>query len=527
MSTPTSTCARETRRREAREASTSRAFVHSRAMSARADAAVRRLYATFSSDGGGGASASAASGTYRAMELASDDVGDSCPFAVRFNNTCGTWVAIGDQNGTMTVLDAASAWPSARETGADYNPYWIASAHDNAVFDVAWTCDDKRLLTASADHTVAMFDAETKVLSARFEGHDACVKALATQPTSRDVFATGGRDGRLLVFDARASTRVVRANEDAPYLSPKRVVNYAHKTPGARRRSRLHSVTSAAFDNGGGVLLSSGGSDGVVKMWDLRQMKSAIGALEDAGDDEYVRGSFHDAGLGGRFGGERGGGKRPRGISGIAIDPMSSRVVVSYVDNHMAMFDSNDPKGKPIRHFVGHQSTSFYVKPCFSPDGDHVACGSLDHDVHIWSVRRADAASIRLKGHTAGVNCVHWSKRLDALASCADDGATRLWRVDPSRASEISTPPTFTKRRSRPTMHPRILRALGRDVDASSGVASPSSPGVASPSSPGAPTTPRDRTPSPALKIRKITRAGEESPLRAVDVNVDVNARER
>ena len=84
----------------------------------------------------------------------------------------------------------------------------------------------------------------------------------------------------------------------------------------------------------GDVLLSSGGSDGLVKMWDLRQMKSAIGALEDAGDDEYVRGSFHDAGLGGRFGGEggtRAGGKRPRGISGIAIDPTSSRVVVSYV----------------------------------------------------------------------------------------------------------------------------------------------------------------------------------------------------
>ena len=484
----------------------------------RADLAARRMCATFAS-----------------IELAEASSGDSCPFAVRFNAAAdarGTFVAIGDQNGTVTVSDATRA--------SSMSPRWTATAHENAVFDVAWTCDDARVLTASADTTAAMFDVETKVLSARFEGHDASVKALAMRPTNRDVFATGGRDGRLLVFDARCSTRVVRENEDAPYLSPKKAVRYAHKahTPGVGRRSRLHSVTSAAFDNGGDVLLSSGGSDGLVKMWDLRQMKSAIGALEDAGDDEYVRGSFHDAGLCGRFGGEggtRAGGKRPRGISGIAIDPTSSRVVVSYVDNHMAIFDANDPRGKPIRHFVGHRSTSFYVKPCFSPDGDHVACGSLDHDVHIWNVRRANEASIRLKGHTAGVNCVHWSKRLDALASCADDGATRLWRVDPSRASEVSPPPTFARRRSRPTMHPRILRALGRDVDASFGVDSPRSPGDSidradrseipslgdsdSPRSSGAPSPPFAPV-APGAKIRKITRASAGSPPRAEDVNL-------
>ena len=208
----------------------------------RADLAARRMCATFAS-----------------IELAEASSGDSCPFAVRFNAAAdarGTFVAIGDQNGTVTVSDATRA--------SSMSPRWTATAHENAVFDVAWTCDDARVLTASADTTAAMFDVETKVLSARFEGHDASVKALAMRPTNRDVFATGGRDGRLLVFDARCSTRVVRENEDAPYLSPKKAVRYAHKahTPGVGRRSRLHSVTSAAFDNGGDVLLGSGGSDG-------------------------------------------------------------------------------------------------------------------------------------------------------------------------------------------------------------------------------------------------------------------------
>ena len=45
------------------------------------------------------------------------------------------------------------------------SPRWTATAHENAVFDVAWTCDDARVLTASADTTAAMFDVETKAVS--------------------------------------------------------------------------------------------------------------------------------------------------------------------------------------------------------------------------------------------------------------------------------------------------------------------------------------------------------------------------
>ena len=56
----------------------------------------------------------------------------------RFDSTprrrAGTFVAIGDQNGTVTVSDTTRA--------SSMSPRWTASAHENAVFDVAWTCDD-------------------------------------------------------------------------------------------------------------------------------------------------------------------------------------------------------------------------------------------------------------------------------------------------------------------------------------------------------------------------------------------------
>ena len=453
------------------------------------------------------------------------------PYVVKFNSTDGTWVAIGDEDGYVTILDALRALPREDETGAGYAPYSSISAHNNAIFDVAWMRDDKQILTASADHGIHLFDVETSVQMMAFDGHASCVKALAAQPTSKYVFASGGRDGRLLVFDTR-TPGVVREGEDAPHASPSKVVNYAHRLPGVRagRRARscLHSVTSVAFDNSGDVVLSSGGSDGVVKLWDVRYMKGTVGVLEDARDDSYVPGSFYDHGLGRRFGGARASAsasasvsKKPRGISGIAVDPTSSRVAVSYVDNHMAMFDANAPGAGPTRHFVGHLSSSYYIKPCFSPDGAHVACGSLDHNVHIWNVARPREKSVQLSGHALGVNVVHWSSRADALASCSDDGATRVWSVNPYK-----TPPSrqraMTRTPSRSTMNARIRLALGdaeefEDVASTPTKLARASRNASAQSTPGAVSSPFDPTPEkpPPQKLRKRVR----EPFTTLDVN--------
>jgi len=452
------------------------------------------------------------------------------PYVVKFTRSARALMAIGDEDGFATIVDASRALPKDWETASEYAPAASVRAHNNAIYDVEWMRGDERLITASADHEIHLFDVETNVQMMAFDGHASCVKALAGQPTSAHVFASGGRDGRLLLFDTRAEG-VVREGEGAPCASPSNGVNFAHKLPGvrnkSRRRSCLHSVTSVAFDNSGDVVLSSGGSDGVVKMWDVRLMKGTIGVLEDASDDSYVPGSFYDHGLGRRFGGASSGAsaaKKPRGISGIAVDPTSSRVVVSYVDNHMSMFDSNAPAAVPSRHFVGHLSSSYYIKPCFSPDGAHVACGSLDHNVHVWSVGQPREKSIQLTGHTLGVNVVSWSSRADALASCSDDGATRVWSVNPykaptprERSAKKSTPPTTMS-----TMNARIRLALG-DEDATFATMTPiklsQRESLSSEHSTSA-ASPLDPTPGPPLKVRKLaTKRSNRRPFEVIDVN--------
>ena len=187
------------------------------------------------------------------------------PYVVKFNHDRdgrGAALAIGDERGRVTIARARVFGDAARE----FARARAIAAHENAVYDVAWTRDDAWALTASADRAVAIFDAETGRTVARMTGHGASVKALATAPAKREVFASGGRDGRLLLSDARTARGVATEAEDADggRVTPMMTVRRAHRAPGAgtRASAALHSVTSVAFDGSGDVVLSSGGRTG-------------------------------------------------------------------------------------------------------------------------------------------------------------------------------------------------------------------------------------------------------------------------
>jgi len=55
-------------------------------------------------------------------------------------------------------------------------------AHLNAVFDVAWRCDDRMLVTASGDMTARLWDLERETC-VTFEGHTSSVRAVSAHPT--------------------------------------------------------------------------------------------------------------------------------------------------------------------------------------------------------------------------------------------------------------------------------------------------------------------------------------------------------
>lgn len=75
---------------------------------------------------------------------------------------------------------------------------WVA--HDERIWNLAFSTDGRWILSASEDDTAAIWDAETGELVARLRGHSADVLAVAVSPDGERI-ATAGRDLAVMLWD--------------------------------------------------------------------------------------------------------------------------------------------------------------------------------------------------------------------------------------------------------------------------------------------------------------------------------------
>lgn len=80
---------------------------------------------------------------------------------------------------------------------------WVA--HQNAIFDVVWSYDDLQIVTAAGDLQLCGWDVETQQLRFSFLGHRMSVKCVRQVPHSDFLFASGSRDGNVMLWDTRRS----------------------------------------------------------------------------------------------------------------------------------------------------------------------------------------------------------------------------------------------------------------------------------------------------------------------------------
>ncbi|KAL4422044.1 hypothetical protein ABPG77_004860 [Micractinium sp. CCAP 211/92] len=350
-------------------------------------------------------------------------------FAAQFSrhyNDCKL-LAIADEEGYVSIVDTACQLPT--EMADDWGPnkpraQW--AAHRNAVFDLVWCNDDSRMLTASGDQTVSLWDTGHADLLASFRGHSGSVKTVCPMPGTHAVFASGARDGALMVWDARAAPRQ-DATTGEVFHAPIITVQDAHAPSGKQKRRRTPlqgrtrpSVTSLTFLQGEGSQLATGGVDGVVKFWDLRQTGAPVG--EAAPWLELER--LCDSGVPPIS-------QKQHGITSLALQPQGSQLLVSLTGGHHFLYDTLRPHIGPTRWFGGHTVASFYVKAGWSPDGTHILSGSTDRNVYIWEVDAPDGASpYVLAGHQGEVTAVAWCPSdFDQIATTADDATLKVWHI--------------------------------------------------------------------------------------------------
>jgi len=298
------------------------------------------------------------------------------------------------------------------------------SAHNNAIFDFSWCpTDHNRLVTVSGDQKVALWDTANGELKRLRElrSHSRSVKCVEWRPASTTEFATGARDNLILIWDTRS-------NSDT---RPDNIVRNAHTHP-ERQGADGASVTGLVWldDNN---IVSVGGNDGVIKVWDMRKNYSLY--KKDPIPKQQI---FHPGTSGNQ------------GYTGVLHSPSSCYIYVPCRDHVIYKYDIINAVQRPISTYTGADIDSFFIKSSLSVDGNYLASGSSDNNVYIWNTSSPGGHVANLGPQEENVTCVAWNFKENILASCTDDMRHRIWRPGQADKERVRGIATMTGKRPEP-----------------------------------------------------------------------------
>ncbi|HWO20792.1 MAG TPA: AAA family ATPase [Kofleriaceae bacterium] len=293
-----------------------------------------------------------------------------------------------------------------------------ADGHTDAVRACAVTPDGRRVLSASVDRTLKLWDLETGRLAVTLEGHADAVLACAVTPDGRRAIS-GSVDRTLKVWDLAAGRAVatleghtgwVRACAVTPDGS--RAVSASDDRtlevwdlPAGRRIATLSGhtdwVTACAITPDGRRVISAS-DDRTLKVWDL-ETGHVLATLE--GHTDWVH--------------------------ACAITPDGRRVLSGSTDRTLKLWDVET--GRVLASFEAHATA---VRACaVLPDGRRAVSASDDGTLKIWDLG-AGHATATLVGHTDGLRACAVTPDGRRVISGSDDGTLKVW--DPDAGREVA-----------------------------------------------------------------------------------------
>ncbi|WVF66701.1 hypothetical protein IAT40_001443 [Kwoniella sp. CBS 6097] len=399
-------------------------------------------------------------------------------------------IAVAGEEGGVRVLDVDEGLGSHREEKG----FWWR-AHGNAVFDLKWSADDTRVLTASGDQSTRLhaLTTPTPTLLATLRGHTSSVKTTVFFDPSRSstnasdscVVATGGRDGSILIYDIRCQGRRNR-DDDLPSPGPgsrrSSRERYADGVPGfaaqsgrgmeldpvmtikgahgdGRRsgsgRTATRSVTSlVALQSMPGVLASGGSFDGIVKLWDLRFPAPTARSSEPRPSCTSV-GSLPDPTLHGTTPS-----RRARSINALCESPTTGDLYALCGDSKIhslrpsyALYANanNEECSSPStpnttsREAIGLRTytdpnllvSSFYIRLAISPDGRYLSSGSCRGGVMTWDTKSPTGRDDQATRLGMGMGGVVWPEGKEREVCAVDWGKDMLAASSDDLATRI------------------------------------------------------------------------------------------
>ncbi len=248
------------------------------------------------------------------------------------------------------------------------HPYQMnLKGHTSRVYSVAFSADGKRLVSASRDQTVKVWDATSGQETLTLKGH--------TGPVWSAAFSA---DGKWLASASGDQTvKVWNATSGQESLTLKGHTGW---------------VTSVAFSPDG-KRLASASDDQTVKVWDATSGQETLTLKGHAGE-----------------------------VTSVTFSEDGTRLASASYDKTVKVWDT--ASGQVTLTLKGHTGSVRSV--AFNTDGKRLASASQDQTVKVWDATSGQE-TLTLKGHTSVVTSVAFSGDGKRLASASWDQTVKVW----------------------------------------------------------------------------------------------------
>jgi len=317
-------------------------------------------------------------------------------------------------------------------------PHAVLWGHEDAVHDVAWSPDGRRIVTASQDQTARVWDGESGRLLHVLSGHQADVTLAAWSPDGSHIATTGAdktariwsaETGRLRVELKRHEAAILHVDWSpdgqriATASADGTAIVWDAKSGQLLRVLRGHSaaVPHVSWSHDGGHLVTAS-RDHTARVWDANSGQH-LWTLQHGGYPALT----------------------------AQWSRTGQRIVIVSDDFTARVWESNSGR------LLSELSEGFVTHAAWSPDSEHIVTASMDQTARVWYAQTGHRL-LSLEGHAGRV--LHAAYRGDGrrIVTSSSDQTARIW--DAGSGRPVAKLAGHTARVVRAAFHPDGRRVV-------------------------------------------------------------------